>query len=295
MPDVFILGFTKCATTSLYNQLMQHEDVSHTKRKEPHYHFAQVKGTQFDGPADNDTVSQMFVTEEDKYHALYEPGKLSIDGSAMSIEAPEILDSINAQYPNAKYILMLRSPIERAFSAYSHLIRDARETRTFKDALEHELSGARDNYLPIWHNLKSSRFVEATQYARNLFGDRLNVIDYRDYAKNNEQVMNEVAQFLGLSPATWTQDFANRSGVPRSPTLQKVLMRKSFAKSAFVALFPEKFVTSLKRSLMERNTGDKPVLSEEDRTYFAELISDERDKIIPYMPDAQLLESLYSL
>ena len=76
---------------------------------------------------------------------------------------------------------------------------------------------------------------------------------------------------------------------------QKVLMRKSFAKSAFVALFPEKFVTSLKRSLMERNTGDKPVLSEEDRTYFAELISDERDKIIPYMPDAQLLESLYSL
>ena len=295
MPDVFILGFTKCATTSLYNQLMQHDGVSRTKRKEPHFHFAQVRGTQFSGPADDDTVSQMFVTDESQYKALYEPGKLSIDGSAMSIEDTDTLDIINAQYPNAKFIIMLRNPIERAFSAYSHLVRDARETLTFRQAIEEELSGKRDNHLPIWQNIKSSRYVAATQYARTLFGDRLRVIGYQDYAKNNQQVMDEVAKFLGLSAIEWTQDFANRSGVPRSPMLQKALMRKSFAKSAFVALFPEKFVTSLKRGLMERNTGEKPSLSDEDRAYFSALIADERSKIIPDTADTSLLESLYSL
>ncbi|MFT5506188.1 MAG: hypothetical protein ACI8XC_003914, partial [Gammaproteobacteria bacterium] len=231
MPDVFILGFIKCATTSLYNQLMQHESVSKTRRKEPHFHFAQVLGDSFSGPADNDTVSQMFMANPEQYLNLYEPGKLAIDGSAMSIEDPRILETMDVQFPKARHIIMLRNPLERAFSAYSHLIRDARETRSFREAIDHELSGGRSTYMPIWHNVKSSRYVEAVQHARDLLGDRLMVIAYRDYANNNQQVMNELARFIDLQPIDWQRDYANRSGVPRSKLLQKVLMRQSLAKS----------------------------------------------------------------
>ena len=295
MPDAFILGFTKCATTSLYNQLMQHPDVSKTKHKEPHFHFSQVLGSSFDGVADNDTVQQMFITDRDKYEDLYTSSKLSVDGSAMSIEHPEVVKRIHTQYPNAKHIVMLRDPIERAFSAYSHLVRDARETRSFREALEQERSGERNAFLPIWHNMQSSRFVEATQFARSLLGDKLMVINYHDYAKSNVQVMNKVAAFLGLSSTTWTQNFANRSGVPHSKTLQKVLMRKSIAKTLFVNVFPEKYVCSLKRKLVERNTGEKPQLSPQDKAYFSQLLFDEKDKILPNTPDTQLLNSLYQL
>ncbi len=295
MPDVFILGFTKCATTSLYNQLMQHPGVARTKRKEPHYHFANIVGDTFSGPADQDTVRQMFVVDKATYQSLYEPGKVSVDGSAMSVEHPDVLKSINFDYPNAKCIIMLRDPIDRAFSAYAHLVRDARETRTFSQAIRHELSGARKNHLPIWQNIQSSRYVDATQFARRLFGDRLLVISYHDYARNNQQVMDRVAQFTGLEPIDWKPDFANRSGIPRSKVFQKILMRRSLAKTLFVSLFPEKFVVSLKRALMERNTGKKPVLTSEERRYFAQLLNDERQKILPDTPDTQLLESLYTL
>lgn len=295
MPDVFILGFTKCATTSLYNQLMQHPGVARTKRKEPHYHFANIVGDTFSGPADQDTVRQMFVVDKATYQSLYEPGKVSVDGSAMSVEHPDVLKSINFDYPNAKCIIMLRDPIDRAFSAYAHLVRDARETRTFSQAIRHELSGARKNHLPIWQNIQSSRYVDATQFARRLFGDRLLVISYHDYARNNQQVMDRVAQFIGLEPIDWKPDFANRSGIPRSKVFQKILMRRSLAKTLFVSLFPEKFVVSLKRALMERNTGKKPVLTSEERRYFAQLLNDERQKILPDTPDTQLLESLYTL
>jgi hypothetical protein len=294
MPDVFILGFTKCATTSLYNQLMQHGQVSGTKRKEPHFHFAQVIGERFEGPADNDAVSQMFVTDARRYAALYEPGKLSIDGSAMSIEDPRVLERIDAQFPAARHIIMLRDPVERAFSAYSHLIRDARETRSFRAAIEHELSGARATYMPIWHNVKSSRYVEAVQHARGLLGERLKVVSYRDYARNNRETMDEVARFIGLSPIDWQSDYANRSGIPRSKLFQKVLMRRSLAKTLFVKAFPEKFVSSLKRGLMERNTGAKPALSAADRDYFRACIADEYGKIDPHSPDSALLAELYS-
>ena len=293
MPDVFILGFTKCATTSMYNQFMQHPDVSNTKRKEPHYHFAQVMGEQFDGPADNDTVSQMFVTEASQYEALYEPGKLAIDGSAMSIEHPRVLEAINRQCPNAKFIIMLRDPVERAFSAYSHLVRDARETVSFKQAIAQELNGERETYLPIWQNIQSSRFVEATQFARKLFGDRLRVVNYRDYAKDNQRVMDNLADFIGISSIDWQQDFANRSGVPHSKLLQKVLMRQSVAKTFFVKAFPEAFVTKLKRTLMEKNTGKKPEITAEEKAYFKQLLADEKSKILPDTPDTALLSALY--
>ena len=295
VPDVFILGFRKCATTSLYNQLMQHPDVAKTKRKEPHYHFAKIMGTQFYGAADNDTVSQMFVTDEKCYRELYTPNKLAIDGSAMSIEHPDVLRSMHTQFPNAKHIIMLRNPIDRAFSAYAHLVRDAREKLSFRQAIEHELQGERNEYLPIWRNIQSSRFVEATQFARSLLGDNLMVINYHDYARNNQRVMDEVAGFIGLSKMEWTQDFANRSGVPHSKTLQKVLMRQSVAKTLFVNLFPDRFVTSLKRALVERNTGKKPVFTQEDKAYFARIIKDEQRKILPNTPDTQLLHSLYQL
>jgi hypothetical protein len=294
MPDVFILGFTKCATTSLYNQLLQHDGVSDTKRKEPHFHFAQVLGDRFEGPADNDAVDQMFVTDPGEYAGLYQPGKLSIDGSAMSIEDPRIVERIDRQFPEARHIIMLRDPVERAFSAYSHLIRDARETRGFREALDHELSGGRFRYMPIWHNIGSSRYVEAVQHARRLLGERLLVVPYRDYARNNQETMDGVARFVGLSPIDWQRDYANRSGVPRSKLFQKVLMRKSLAKTLFVKLFPEKFVSSMKRSLMERNTGAKTELSAADRAYFLSCIADEYGKIEPNTPDSALLSSLYS-
>ncbi len=293
MPDLFILGSTKCATTSMYNQLMHHEDVSGTRRKEPHYHFAQVMGDRFAGPADNDTVSQMFVTDPGKYEALYELGKLSIDGSAMSIEDPRIVEKIDAQFPEAKYIIMLRDPTDRAFSAYSHLIRDARETRSFRDAIDHELCGARSRYMPIWHNIRSSRYVEAVQHARKLLGDRLKVVAYRDYARNNQETMDEIARFIGLSPIDWRREHANRSGVPKSKLFQKALMRESLAKTLIVKAFPERFVTSLKRTLVERNTGAKPELTDGDRTYFRSCIADELRKIEPDTPDSALLESFY--
>ncbi|MCP4077419.1 MAG: sulfotransferase [Gammaproteobacteria bacterium] len=293
MPDVFILGFTKCATTSMYNQLMQHDGVSNTKRKEPHFHFVQFMGDRFTGSADNDTVSQMFVTDPSQYLNLYEPGKLSIDGSAMSIEDPRIVENIDTQFPKARYIIMLRDPTDRAFSAYSHLIRDARETCGFRDAIDHELSNAREDHMPIWRNIKSSRYVDAVQHARKLLGDRLKVVAYSDYAKNNRQTMDDIARFIGLNPIDWRRDHANRSGVPNSKLFQKVLMRKSLAKTIFVNAFPQSLVTSLKRNLMERNTGAKPELTDEDRTYFQACIADEIGKIEPGTQDSELLRSLY--
>ncbi len=105
--------------------------------------------------------------------------------------------------------------------------------------------------------------------------------------------MIDIAHFIGLNPIDWRRDHANRSGVPNSKLFQKVLMRDSQAKTIFVNAFPESFITSLKRKLMERNTGSKPELTDEDRTYFRSCIADEASKIEQGTQDSDLLRSLY--
>ncbi|NVK40752.1 MAG: sulfotransferase [Oceanospirillaceae bacterium] len=295
MPDVFILGFTKCATTSLYDQLCTHPGIIANRVKEPHFHFAQLRGTAFNGPADDDTVAQMFISNRCDYIKLYnrEDG-ITIDASAMSIENLDIVSMIHDEHPEARYILMLRNPLDRAFSAFSHMVRDARESKSFRQALEEELQGEREGHLPIWRYLDSSRYVERVQGARRLLGDRLMVIRYDDYIQNNATTMDTVARFIGIDPIEWQLEHSNKSGNPRSKSLQKALMRKSIVKSTFVALFPRSFVTAAKRFISDLNVGEKSRLCTDDRDFFHHCIRDERVKIDSSAPDAPLLQELYS-
>lgn len=295
MPDVFILGFTKCATTSLYDQLCAHPGVAANRIKEPHFHFSRLLGTAFDGPADSDTLAQMFIGNRCDYDKLYQRRDgVTVDASAMSIEHLDIVSMINDEHPDARYIIMLRNPLDRAYSAYSHMVRDAREEQPFRHALEEELSGARDSRLPIWRYLDSSRYVERVQGARRLLGERLMLIRYDDYIRRNGATMDAVARFIGIEPIAWQLEHSNKSGNPRSKSLQKLLMRKSFAKSAFVALFPRPFVTATKRFIGNLNVGEKSRLSSEDRAFFQRCITDELDKIDNAAPDAPLLRELYA-
>jgi hypothetical protein len=294
MPDVFILGFTKCATTSLYDQLCGHPGVAHNRVKEPHFHFSRIKGTVFDGTADRDTVAQMFIEKRIDYNKLYNQPGVTIDASAMSIEHLDIVSMINDEYPNARYIVMLRNPLERAFSAFSHMVRDAREEQSFRHAMEDELNGRRERHLPIWRYLDSSRYVERVQGARRLLGERMKVVCYDDYIQRNQATMDEVAAFIGIEPVQWALEHSNKSGNPKSRTLQKMLMRKSIVKSAFITLLPRTFVTASKKFITGLNVGEKSRLSASDRAFFNECIRNELDKIDDTAIDAQLLRGLYS-
>ncbi|MCP3688541.1 MAG: hypothetical protein GY784_09010, partial [Gammaproteobacteria bacterium] len=73
-----------------------------------------------------------------------------------------------------------------------------------------------------------------------------------------------------------------------------ILMRGSLAKTAFVRFSPRGFVTSSKRYLMERNTGAKYRLKDEDRSWFQACVADELDKIEADTMDCEMLTSLYS-
>ncbi|MFT5813601.1 MAG: hypothetical protein ACI9VT_001354 [Psychroserpens sp.] len=293
MNKLFILGFTKCATTSLYDSLVLHPKIHNSGLKEPHYHFSKILGASFNGVADKDTVKQMFVTEREAYLNLYDNSKINIDASAMSVTDVKILELIKQENPSSKAIIVLRCPIERAFSAYSHMVRDVRENLTFTEAIEEELNAKRVNHLPIWQYIDSSRYVDRITAARKLFGNKLLILDYERLTANFDDVLNQVSDFLEIENISWKNSSSNKSGNPKSKLLQKMLMRDSAAKRLFVRINPRKLTSLIKSNLLKYNTDKKPYFSFEERTLIAFNLKDELGKIEAASHDYQILNKVY--
>jgi hypothetical protein len=130
LPDFVIIGAQKCGTTFLYQLLVQHPHVKPAFAKEVHYFDLEYrKGdnwyrSHFPLQMRN---SREYITGEASPYYLFHP------------HAPR---RASAVVPNAKLIVLLRNPVDRAYSHYQHQVKrvkgEARETLTFEEAIEVE-------------------------------------------------------------------------------------------------------------------------------------------------------------
>ena len=113
--DFFIVGAPKAGTTSLYHYLNEHPEISMSSQKEPDYFSdadIQNEGMYY-GKNRIDTIK--------KYHSLFDDNsesKLKGEASVSYLFYKNVPQKIKAYNPDSKIIIMLRNPIERAFSHY---------------------------------------------------------------------------------------------------------------------------------------------------------------------------------
>src|SRR5947209_1159841 len=133
LPDFLIIGAQKAGTTSLYRYLAAHPDIVASTRKEVHFFdinfwrgewwyrslFPLRRRLQRRPPLRNRPA----ITGEASPYYLFHPF------------APERAAQL---LPDAKLIVLLRDPVERAWSHYRHEVANGRETMTFPDALAAE-------------------------------------------------------------------------------------------------------------------------------------------------------------
>lgn len=109
MPEIFIVGTMKGGTTILYDYLLTHPRVVSGASKEIHYFSL------YTAKGDAWYIDQFPDRPEDVY---------SVDASPTYFDAAfttAIPGHIKASVPNAKPILIIRDPIERAISHFQHL------------------------------------------------------------------------------------------------------------------------------------------------------------------------------
>jgi hypothetical protein len=187
--DFVIGGTQKGGTSALDSFLRQHLEICMPETKKE-LHF-------FDREADD--------TYYKKYHANFQPTpKQRVIGEASPIymyweTAPYRIWKYN---PKMKWILVLRNPIERAFSAWNMETKRGEEKLSFAEAIEKEPARCREA-LPLQHRVYSytDRGFYAHQVRRlfNIFGkDNCLVLFNEELRNNHRKTLRRVFEFLGV-------------------------------------------------------------------------------------------------
>ena len=129
LPNLFILGASKCGTTSLHAYLSQHPEIYMTSVKEAHFFDSDkryAKGIDF--------YINTFFPDSDGFHWKGEgtPGYFHFHSKVI----PRVMETYGGKEIN--FILVFRDPVARAWSHYLDRKRKLIEPESFEDALEME-------------------------------------------------------------------------------------------------------------------------------------------------------------
>lgn len=124
-PNFFIIGAPKCGTTSLDNWLGAHPAVFLSPMKEPHYLSTDLANRSVTNAAQ---YEKLFQNVSDVHIAVGE-------ASTWYLYSINAVSNIELAYPDARYIVITRNPVDMAHSLYHHNLRVLREDRaTFEEA-----------------------------------------------------------------------------------------------------------------------------------------------------------------
>ena len=226
MPSFLIVGAQRCGTTSLYKTLAQHPMVLPAVLHKGAHYFDVGYGH---GPSWYRGHFPLLATAR---RAAPSPDRLPITGesSPYYMFHPLAGQRIAADLPGVKLLVLLRDPVERAYSAHTHETARGYETEPFERALELEpgrLAGEVDKLLadPTYHShshqhnayVTRGRYAEQLERLEALFGrDRIHVVDSQRFFTDPEPVFAGVVEFLGIDKADGIL-FEQHNARPRSP------------------------------------------------------------------------------
>jgi len=202
-PNFFIVGAAKSGTTSMHFYLKQHPEIFMTEQKETNYFVFKGKRVEFKGPEDDKYINKYSITQLDEYLKLFEGVKnekiIGESSPSYLYYAKIAAKNIKEFNPNAKILIVLRNPMERAFSAYQHLVRDKREFLGFYEALKEEEKRKQKKWEFIWHYKRAGLYADSVKiYKENFPSENVFIVIFEEFIKNPLKILKKILNFLDV-------------------------------------------------------------------------------------------------
>ena len=200
-PTFLGIGAAKCGTTTLAHHLRRHPEIAFPRSGRKEMHF-------FD---EGDVTTESLRA----YRAEFDPGRVSGEITPAYIFDPRCPGLIrDALGPDLKLLVLLRDPVDRAWSHYWHAVREwykpeyrprgyPVEDLSFEEAIEAEPARLASGKFHIRHQSYFSKGLYDEQldrwferFDRSQFWIGLN----EDLALRPREMLNEVSAFLGVRP-----------------------------------------------------------------------------------------------
>lgn len=283
-PNLFIVGAQKAGTTSLHDQLGRHPEIFMSPDKEPRFFNALA-----DGRAGPDA--------EERYLALFEEGAdhpVRGEASVQYLHHPEVPELIDDRVPDARILVSLRDPIQRAYSNYWRKVAAGTEEAGFAEAVDREIEAVEAG-APLESMTPGARrrgYLDRSLYAEPLeryldaFGhDRVHVVLLADLRDDPVGTLEGILAFLDVDPAPAPDLVADERrnafrGVPYGGLVERVRTSPTVKRVA-QALLPKGVRDWLGNRLLLKD-ADKPPVPDAARRRLASF----------FEPDVRRLEEL---
>jgi hypothetical protein len=217
-PNFFIVGAARSGTTSLWQYLRQHPDIfmpGDIAWKEPSY-YCDTYGVE-SYAAYLSSVFKDATTE-----------KRIGEASTPYLTSPESARKIHDGVPDPRIIMLLRNPVDRAYSLWKWMHAYGYETiGSFEEALEAEFSSRKDKpefmskfrkgysaYYWDFLYFHSGLYFDQVKRYRDLFSRKqLAIIIFEEFVEKPLKFVHRLYEFLGVDPG-FEPDIKIHNAVP---------------------------------------------------------------------------------
>jgi Sulfotransferase family len=290
LPDFLVIGAPKAGTTALHAALARHPDLYLSPVKEPKFFLTDGPPPDRGGPGDVQTYREHIWRRAD-YEALFSAAPA---GARCGEATPFYLYDLGAQrriralIPAARLIVLVRDPVERAHSNWTHLWSAGREPiGDFVRACADEDRRVAAGWSAFWHYLRLGRYGEQLDHLFELFArEQVLIIRYRSLVDEPARVLDEICVFLGVRPGIIAEiPRENVTAHPESSLTHAAMSRVLRGIEAAGRHLPGSFGAGVTNRI-ERNL-QRGAQSRQPLTW------DERQALLPgFEKDIRLLEKL---
>ena len=273
--NLLIIGAQKDGTTSLFHYLEQHPEICFSDIKEVTYFY----------------YDEFYSKGEKYFHSFfsdYQDKPVVVSSFVHMISSSKCPERVKQYNPHMKFVIMLREPVSRAYSAYHYAkLRGHEAHPSFKEALlfeqKHHQAGKPlkdpdiayvDNSLYHKHITHWMQYFDASQFL---------LVKSDDLKNDTDATLSRILTFVGAD-ATHKSDTSkayNKAGVPRSSMVRNLIQSKGLKKVMSKVIPSQKVKIMIRKKLLTKvwNANVKPVsvtpISTDERAFASEFFTED--------------------
>lgn len=236
-PSFLICGGQRCGTTSLYRALAAHPAVLKAVLHKGVHYF----DVSYERGMGWYKAHFPLQKQADKVYEQYGVPAQTFESSPYYMYHPQAAARIAADLPGTKLVVLVRDPVERAYSQHHHEVaRGFEPERDFGNALalepprlhrQEDRLAADPKYYSFAHQHQAYRARgEYARYlsvmAQHVGRERIHVVESERFFSQPEQVYDEVCAFLGLPINLGHPPFERHNARPRQSDMDPGIRRE---------------------------------------------------------------------
>lgn len=283
LPNFLIVGAAKSGTTSLWHYLKQHPEVFMPINKEPIFFVSSYYKNLNPKDPKYELLNKFLVLTFEDYLNLFKNAKKEKAIGEASVpylyHYEMAIPQIKKYLGDVKIIIILRNPVDRAFSAYTYLLRDQEEVLSLDRCLDIEDKRKKENWCTIhFYKDVGLYFKQVKAYLESFTQVKVYLFD--DLKMDTLGLVEDIYEFLDVD-SSFIPDVLTRhniSGVPKNMFIHNLIDKPNF----FINLLKpviKTFTSEAKRRKVIEGLRDlnleKPEMPPETREYLKTLFRDD--------------------